>query len=927
MRSPRHFLAPLVVFLAGVVAAPRCGAEEPELEQVTVTGSRIPESAATPFAPVIILEAADLERPGLDSIGKVLQQLPAVTGSALNTNVNNGGDGSTRIDLRGLDPKRTLIVLNGRRLPNGGVGADASVDIDSIPFSMIERVEVLTSAATAVYGADAVAGVVNLITRKHLDGPSFRAFGSVAEGGDGPIGQLQATFGAGSEETALGMAGVDYTRQTGVSLERRAYSAVPQVILDSSGALGYAGSFTTPDGVFEVPAGNRLGLPPNFYFRIPGAVGQSAAAYKPVNLADTFNYAPYNWLQTPNTRTSAWLQGSVRLDKGTEIFVEGLWHSRTSSQQLAPTPYATFSDGGPILPDGNVGIAASNYYNPFGVDLPNAGRRFPEINDRRYEEIVNGWRTVLGVRGEWSSWHWQLAGAYSTSDATTHENGAIADDRLFAGLGPSGPDASGAIVCGARGPGGIVPPANIIPGCVPIDLFNGSGTITPQQIAYISFPLTDQGLNSERLLNLDLQGDWLRLPAGSIAWATGFEYRKESGRYVYDPLRLAGVAGAPPSVEVPGGTITARDVYLEMRIPLLRDRPAARSLDLDIGARYADYSTFGGRTAWQGTLRWQPNTLLALHADYATLFRAPSLNENFQTRASVLAAGVSDPCGNMPNPTQKASCAAHGVPGGSYVQSPNDQFLATTGGNPQLTPEHGNSFDGGVDLLIGRQRLTVDYFHMYIEGFIDAPGADQVLADCADHIASPACAQIVRNPDGTVHSVTATEQNFGSATVSGIDLGWSADFPSHAGTFGLGALATYLAQHDYEVFAGGDVARLAGAFSSNYQAYPHWRGLAHADWQRGPWRASYQVQLVGSYTNCVSGYLDNSSVCQRISGALYHNITAGFSFGSKIDLRLGILNFTNRDPPFVSGGQDNTDPATYPLLGRTFFVDLRTSFR
>jgi outer membrane receptor protein involved in Fe transport len=897
------------------------------LEQVTVTGSRIPESSLTPFAPVIVLGPADLERPGLDSIGKVLQQLPAVTGSPLNTNVNNSGDGSTRIDLRGLNPKRTLILLNGRRLPNGGVGADSSVDIDSIPFSMIERIDVLTSAATAVYGADAVAGVVNLITRNHLDGPSVRAYGSVADGGDGAIGQLQATFGAGSEETAVGMVGVDYTRQTGVSLDRRAYSAIPQVILNASGAVGYAGSFTTPDGLFTVPTGNRLGLPPNDYFRIPGAVGQSAAAYKPVTLAGTFNYAPYNWLQTPNTRTSAWLQGSVHLDRETEIFVEGLWHSRTSSQQLAPTPYDSYDDGGPILPDGSTGIPASNYYNPFGVDLPYGGRRFAEINDRRYEEIVRGWRTVLGVRGKWGSWHWQLAGAYATSDATTHENGAIADDRLFAGLGPSGPDASGRIVCGARGPGGIVPPANIIPGCVPINLFNGVGTVTPQQTAYISFPLTDQGLNSQRLLNLDLQGDWLKLPAGSIAWATGFEYRKESGHYVYDPLRLAGVAGSPPSVQVPGGSITARDVYLEMRIPLLRDRPAAHSLDLDLGARYADYSTFGGRTAWQGTLRWQPNTPLALHVDYATVFRAPTLNESFQTRAAVLGPGAYDPCGNTPNPTQQASCAAHGVPGGSYVQSPTDQFITTTGGNPQLAPEHGNSFNSGIDLLVGRQRLTLDYFHTYLEGFISAPGPDQVLADCANHIASPACAQIVRKPDGTVHSVTAVQQNFGSATVSGVDMGWSSDFPFRAGTFGLGALATYLAQHDYEVFAGGDVARLAGSFTSGFQAYPRWRALAHADWQRGPWRLSYQIQLIGSYSNCTYGYVDNNPVCQRISGVLYHDITAGFSFRSGIDLRLGVLNFTNRDPPFVSGWQDNTDPATYPLLGRTFFADLRASFR
>ena len=900
-------------------------ADQPELEQVIVTGSRIPETAATPFAPVITLETADLERPALDSIGKVLQQLPANTASPLNTNVNNGGDGSTRVDLRGLDPKRTLVLLNGRRLPAGGVGADSSVDLDSIPFSMIERVEVLTSAATAVYGADAVAGVVNLITRSSLHGLSLRGSRSVAEGGDGAIGQLQAALGGGSEDTATGMIGVDYTHQEGVLLTRRAYSAVPLAILDSSGAIGVTGSFATGDGIFQVPAGNLLGLAPDYYARIPGAIGQSAATYRLPTNADTFNFAPYNYSQTPNTRTSAWLQGSVRLGGGVDAFVEGLWHTRTSSQQLAPTPYDSAIDGGPILPDGTTGIPAGNYYNPFGVDLPYATRRFVESNNRGLEESVSGWRAVLGMRGNLGGWHWQVAAAYATSDATTHENGAVADSRLFAGLGPSGRNAAGTIVCGARDASGIVPPANIIPGCVPVDIFNGAGTITPQQINYISSPLTDQGLNEQRLLNLDAQGTWLALPAGPIAWATGFEYRQDSGHYVYDPLRLGGVAGAPPSVEVPGGSVTARDVYLEMRAPLLRDRPAAHSLDLDFGARYADYSSFGGRTALQGAIRWQPVSSLAVHAGYAQVFRAPSLDENFETRASVLALGVPDPCGNHPTPAQQVSCAAHGVPGGSYVQSSVDQFVTTTGGNPALAPEHGEAFDAGIALLLAHNRLTLDYFHTQITGFISAPGPDQILADCADHVASPSCHSIVRNPDGTVASVTAIEQNFGSATVSGVDIGWSASLTSRAGVWGFGALATYLSQRDEQVFSGGAVDRLAGNFSANYQAFPRWRGLAHVDWQRGAWRASYQLQLIGSYSNC-SYAQDGSTVCPSVSGTLYQDISAGYSFGSSLDLRIGVSDLTNRDPPFVNGGY-NTDYATYRLLGRTFFADLRLSLR
>src|SRR5262249_43043684 len=161
-------------------------------------------------------------------------------------------------------------------------------------------------------------------------------------------------------------------------------------------------------------------------------------------------------------------------------------------------------------------------------------------------------------------------------------------------------------------------------------IFNGAGTIAPQQINYISSPLADEGLNEQRLLNLDAGGTWLALPAGPIAWATGFEYRQDSGHYRYDPLHAGGVASSPPSVNIPGGSVTARDVYLEMRAPLLRDRPMVRSLDLDLGARYADYSSFGGRTALQAATRWQPASSLALHADWAQVFRAPSLAENFQ---------------------------------------------------------------------------------------------------------------------------------------------------------------------------------------------------------------------------------------------------------------------------------------------------------
>jgi outer membrane receptor protein involved in Fe transport len=931
MPSP---VGPLAMLLTTGLAASTLRAEAPEMTVVTVTGSRIPESAAAPLAPVITFELVDLERPGLDSLGKVLQQLPASTGSPLNTSVNNSGDGSTRIDLRGLDPKRTLVLLNGRRLPGTGLGADSSIDLDSIPLSMIERIEVLTSAATAVYGADAVAGVVNLITHSRLEGLSARVARSVADRGDGAITKAQATLGGGDGVAGSWILGLDHTRQDPVFADRRAYSAAPLQILDASGAVGYFGTFANPDGVFGVPAGNLLGLAPGDYARVPGATGQSAAAYRPWSVADTFNFEPYNYSQTPNTRTGLWLQGSLRLSGSASAFIEGLWHERDSAQQLAPAPYYSFSDGGPVLADGSTGIPAGNYYNPFGVDLGYGVRRFIENNDRGYQESVRGWRAAAGLRGEQRAWHWQLAAAYASSDAATHEGGAIADARLLQALGPSGPDAAGNIVCGARDASGIVPVANTIRGCVPVDIFDGAGSVTPRQIAYISSPLTDRGLNAQRLLNLDAQREWLALPAGPVAWAAGLEYRREQGRYVFDPLRAGGVVGDPLSVDVPGGSISARDVYLETRAPLVRDRPAARALDIDVGVRYANYSSFGGRTVLQSGVRWRLQSPFAVRLDYAQVFRAPSLDETFQAHASSVAMGVADPCGNSPTPAQQLSCAAHGVPGGAYVQSPTNEFGITTGGNVQLAPERGGSFDAGIDLLpdAAHSHLALDYFHTRIEGFTSQPGVQDILIECANHALSPACLQITRHPDGTIARVIATEQNFGRATVSGVDFNWSSNVSSRAGLWSLGALATYLGQHDTQTFTGGAVAREAGTYAESFtgtnRVLPRWRALGHLDWERGPWRTSYALQLIGRYGECAQNIGFGTTFCHTVPAIVYHDVAGGYSWGSSVAVRLGVNNLTNRDPPFINDSNNvNTDAASYRLLGRTLFAELSCSFR
>jgi iron complex outermembrane receptor protein len=366
--------------------------------RLVVTGSRIRSVTDTSTSPVAVLTEEQLTRGANDPLGKVLQTLPYNSGAPTNTNVNNGGDGSTRIDLRGLGPQRTLVLLNGRRLPNGGIGADASVDIDSLPLSMVERVEVLTTGASAVYGADAIGGVVNVITRSHFSGIELGAQASQSSHGDGTIARAEALAG-GDFGRGHWMLGADYVDQRGIATNTRAYSATPLTIASLDGIRVPFGSPWTGDGRFRIGPGNLLGLLPGRYTRVAGATGQTVSDWRPVTDGDVFNYTPYIYLQTPNQRGSVWLLGHAPPGESLEFFSEGLFSHREFSQGLAPAPFMVQSNAAPLLADGTPGIPADNYYNPFGVDITQGGLRLVELSNRGFHERVTLWRMLAGLRG------------------------------------------------------------------------------------------------------------------------------------------------------------------------------------------------------------------------------------------------------------------------------------------------------------------------------------------------------------------------------------------------------------------------------------------------------------------------------------------------------------------------------------------------
>ncbi|MBC8026016.1 MAG: TonB-dependent receptor [Steroidobacteraceae bacterium] len=909
-----------MAFFVGAAAHSGQTDEARELPAVVVTGSRIPTANDASTAPVTVLTQQELVQGGNDSLGRVLQALPYATGGALNTNVNNGGDGATRIDLRGLGPQRTVVLLNGRSLPNGGIGADSSVDVDSLPLSLVERVEVLATGASAIYGADAIGGVINVITRRDFEGLELGAQGARSSARDGAIARAHALGGLTSESTSW-MFGAEWVDQAAVTMDARGFSAIPQTVASADGTRVPFGSLSTVPGRFRVGPGNAFGLAPGGYTRVQGATGQTAADWRSITAADTFNYAPYAYLQTPNERSSLWVLGRQQLTGGVEAFFEGTFRRRESSQALAPAPFMIASNSAPRLPNGQPYVPANNFYNPFRVNLLAGTRRLVELGSRDYAQRVDAWRALAGLEGEWGRWQWQLSVGLAESDAISRENGAPVNERFVTAVGPSGRDSSGRIVCGTPDPTtGIVPAGSVIVGCVPIDLFGVPGSISAEQAEYVSSGvLVDVGVNSQRQASFGLTGTWGDLPAGHIEWAVGADFQHVSGAYRYDPRRVNGLVGAGTGTDVPGGSFDSREAYTEARLPLLRDGDRVGPLDATLGVRFSDFSTFGSETTWRAGLRWVVSPAWTARVDYATLFRAPNLIELFETQDEFVGPAPLDPCGRSPTLEQQVNCAGAGVPAG-YVQQDSDIALTRVGGNPGLGPEDGHSLDVGIDFHSrdSRWETRMDYFQTTLDGFVERPAADLLLDECATHGTPLACARVGRRADGSLNSIDTRHLNVGRVTVRGVDLGASSHLTSRTGNFVARALVTRLLDHESELFDDSETQQRVG-FGNAGLVLPKWRAHGSLAWKHANWGARYTAQWIGAFQNCVET-LDSNVYCGRVPSIVYHDLEMSRSWSS-LELRAGGTNLTNESPPYMPG-EANTNAATYRLLGRLYFVRL-----
>ena len=920
---------------------------EQEGEVIVVTGSAIERKDLTTTAPLAVVTKTELDAAGMASVGDILQNLPSQS-NAINVNFNNGGDGSTRVSLRGLGAGRSLVLVNGRRHVAGGTGANSSVDLNAIPLAVIERVEVLKDGASAIYGSDAIGGVVNIITRKNFEGTEATGYyGSTA---DGLASVYDISVAAGvSNDKGNVVFSAGYFQQNPMFAGDREYSSVDKSYLwQESTEAGEdiwepSGSSAPPWGLLidygedvgnaawdEVANGScssgfcRLDTVTDF--RFPS--GQS--------LGDLYNYQPENYLVTPQTRYNVYSAGSYKLTDSANAFFEASYMNRQSDQRLAPTPLFIISEG--------IAVDPNNYYNPWGRAFIDVRRRMVEAGPRRFFQDLDTFRLVTGFEGKLSNdleflkgWRWNMAYNYGRTAGKAINEGRFIRSRVANALGPSTVGADGTPQCVNGGAE-----------CVPLNLFGGEGTITQEMIDYISYTGISDGRNEMNSWTFNTSGRLLSTPwGGDIALATGFEYRTEAGSSIPDPMTASGDTTGNKT-DPTAGSYNVYEAYGELSIVPVVGKPLAEWLELNLASRTSSYNTFGRATTYKGGLLWRHKAGLSVRGTYSTAFRAPTIASLYSGQFDSFP-NVTDPCDTsqgMPTEIQAQNCAADGL---TAHQDPRTQLRARIGGNQDLDPETANIMTAGVvyePTFLKGLAFTVDYWNIAIDNAITTKGSQLILDNCYGSLERTDCDLVQRGAGNLIENITDTLTNVGGNDTSGVDFSIRYGHNTKIGRFRHNLEGTWLNQFNL-IEANGNVVEGKGVYDLG--VYPAWRVNYATLWGKGAWGAGINMRYIHSFRECEDNVCEvqldpetnepfndpetgepilplERDVKLNFTGDIFATYTAKTELGTT-RLTLGMNNVLSQNPSVIYNGfLATSDAATYDFLGRYVYARLVQQF-
>lgn len=918
------------------------GSAPTTLDSIVVTGSRLRRVDTESANPVVTVSQEQIAATGKATVGDLLQELPSIAGNSTNPNTNNGGGtGASTISLRGLGDKRTLVLVNGVRL--------AYNDVNAIPATMIERIEVLSDGASAVYGSDAIGGVVNFILRERFEGLQFTTdFGTSGEG-DGNRRNFSLTGGKAWERGSI-VAGASYHNMDAVSALDRDYSK--DALYLSSGEAVKQGSSATPTGSINFNDGSAASsalAAANGCSRVTLNSGVSGATgpgdfhcYAAAN--DSYNYQPYNLLQTPQERSNAFALATFRFTDTIEGYLN-TWFSKTESASvIAPIPI--FANGDNFL------VSAQSYYNPFGVNFGtdrSTGTSYNDLNtratvlgNRRYEYKTDNFQISPGLRGGFgdSSWQWDVNLNYGRVKQTSTNYGFLDYAAFNEAVGPSFLDGDGTVKCGTAG--------NVIAGCTPLNIFNINDASSLGTLESMIVNPVATSVYTVKQFEANANGDLFELPAGTVGLAAGISYRKETSTSKADPLWTGDENGLCGVIEFCAsqlsGSFDVKEAYAEALLPLLKDLPGVQSLNLSVGTRFSDYSSVGSKTNSKVSLEYRPVQDLLLRGTVSQVFRAPNINELYSGVVGD-APTVNDPCNGY---TGGNDVACANVPtDGSYRQADGQISGKASGAEVagyQLKPETGKSYDVGFvydPRWLDGLSISADWWRIDLEDTITGVSAQTVLNQCYANPASTFCSLIHRNGNGTINYVAEPTVNLGTLATRGVDFNLSYRLNETAwGRFAAGLNGTYLERYDVlpdTTDPSTVTIRNGGMYTYAYGNFPRWRALGTLSWSLDDWSASWRTRYIGKtrigssdLEQGLSADTDEAGVVRNIGAFVYHNVQVGYTVAPwHTTFELGVDNLTNKQAPLYyanNGGNGNTDVATYDVLGRFYWARMSVKF-
>ena len=937
-------------------ASPSAGTSQPQ--SVFVTGSRIARIDAIAESPIVTVTAEQIQQSGISTIEQFLNQLPQIAPGLSSQSNNPSSNGRAFIDLRGLGSGRNLVLINGRR----GMGSTGGgvVDTNTIPISLIERVEVITGGAATAYGADAVSGVVNFIMKKNFKGIEFDAQTRQTERNDGKETSASLTLG-GAFEGGRGSAvfGAGYFKRDAIYKGARDFAAQASTTTGTfpGGSISVGANAPTQaavDAIFGANKCNTNGGQAGFGFNPNGTLfctGVAASATRDVvnyrgpesDIATRFfpdffsyNFEPANILVLPMERWSMYSSMDYEVNKHFRPYASFQFTNYNALQELAPTPAGGTT--GFFVPVSNpfwnaeARTLLASRANPAATVA--FSKRFNTLGGRTGFNTHDVWQGVAGATGELGlldSWTYDVYATYGRSVQNETQGGNVRLARVQQLVDAAD---GGAALCA----GGFNP--------------FGPTTLSAACQAFISLEAKNLRTVVQRVVEGTVSGPVMKLPAGTLDAVFGASYRDLTLDFKPDSgLTPGAVAGFNEQLPVKGD-LSFKDVFAEAVIPILRNQPLAKKLSATVGARVTDSNISGRDSSYKATLDWTLNDAVRFRGGVQSAIRAPNVNELFDPQLNNFPTFTNqDPCNttgaiaatyrNGPDAAAvRALCTAQAaVAGGTTYVQPSSQATGIVGGNPNLSPEKSESFTAGLVLQPSKNLLaTIDYWSIDLKEVIDSVEAQTIVQRCFNRDgANPTysasnqwCQLFARDANnGGVIRLQQLQRNQAFNKVSGVDIGLDYSLNlQRRGSLRWNIAATWLEKFKSQTTSVDPVNDFAGSIGAvTATASPKWRLNVTTSYSLG----NVNVQLTNRWIdkmvhrNTVTGGSPTSNT--GTAATWYHDLSASYALTKAVTLRGGVSNLTDQQPRlYTPNVQANTDPSAFDVLGRRYTVALNARF-